>query len=103
VRRLVRDGVDAPLASLFVTAARPIPPEAEGANRARSASEAFLYRRLETLAETRGRFQVKVDLHTRSTVGDEWKSISCALIRDSSLRLTALSISRIQSRTARSP
>jgi superfamily II DNA or RNA helicase/very-short-patch-repair endonuclease len=62
VRRLVRDGVDTPLASLFVTAARPISPEAEGVNRARSASEAFLYRRLETLAETRGRFQVNADL-----------------------------------------
>ncbi|MGH2437650.1 MAG: DEAD/DEAH box helicase, partial [bacterium] len=42
VRRLVRDGVDAPLATLFVTAARPTPPEVDGANRARSASEAFL-------------------------------------------------------------
>jgi very-short-patch-repair endonuclease len=62
VRRLVRDGVDAPLANLFVTAARPVPSEAEGANRARSASEAFLYRRLETLRETRGRFQMNADL-----------------------------------------
>ena len=62
VRRLARDGVDVPLANLFVTAARPIPPETEGANRARSASEAFLYRRLETLAETRGRFQLNADL-----------------------------------------
>jgi superfamily II DNA or RNA helicase/very-short-patch-repair endonuclease len=62
VRRLVRDGVDVPLASLFVTAARPIPPDAEGANRARSSSEAFLYRRLETLPETRGRFQMNADL-----------------------------------------
>jgi very-short-patch-repair endonuclease len=62
VRRLVRDGVDTPLANLFVTAAHPIPPEAEGAKRARSASEAFLYRRLETLRETRGRFQVNADL-----------------------------------------
>jgi superfamily II DNA or RNA helicase/very-short-patch-repair endonuclease len=62
VRRLVRDGVDTPLATLFVAAARPIPPEAEGANRARSASEAFLYRRLETLPEARGRFQLNVDL-----------------------------------------
>jgi very-short-patch-repair endonuclease len=62
VRRLVRDGVDMPLANLFVTAARQIPPEVEGANRARSASEAFLYRRLETMPETRGRFQVNVDL-----------------------------------------
>jgi len=62
VRRLVRDGVDVPLANLFVTAALPIPPEAEGASRARSASEAFLYRRLETLPETRGRFQLNTDL-----------------------------------------
>lgn len=62
VRRLVRDGVDTPLATLFVTAAHPIPPEAEGAKRARSASEAFLYRRLETLPETRGRFQLNADL-----------------------------------------
>ncbi len=62
VRRLVRDGVDTPLAPLFLTAARPIPPEAEGAKRARSASEAFLYRRLETLQETQGRFQVNADL-----------------------------------------
>jgi very-short-patch-repair endonuclease len=62
VRRLVRDGVDVPLASLFVAAARPILPEAEGAKRARSASEAFLYRRLETLPETRGRFRLNADL-----------------------------------------
>jgi len=62
VRRLVRDGVDTPLANLFVTAASPIPPAAEGANRARSASESFLYRRLETLSETRGGFRLNVDL-----------------------------------------
>jgi superfamily II DNA or RNA helicase/very-short-patch-repair endonuclease len=62
VRRLVRDGVDAPLATLFVTAARPMPQDIDGTNRARSASEAFLYRRLQTLPETRGRFQVNVDL-----------------------------------------
>jgi hypothetical protein len=62
VRRLVRDGVDTPLANLFVTAARAIPPEAEDAKRAPSASEAFLYRRLETLPETRGRFQLNTDL-----------------------------------------
>ena len=62
VRRLVRDGVDAPLAHLFVEAARPLPQNVDDANRARSASEAFLYRRLETLPETRGRFQINVDL-----------------------------------------
>ena len=62
VRRLVRDGVDVPLASLFVSAARPIPGDAEGVNRARSASEAFLYRRLETLNETRSGFRVNAML-----------------------------------------
>lgn len=62
VRRLVRDGVDAPLAHLFVEAARPVPQNVDDGNRARSASEAFLYRRLETLPETRGRFQINVDL-----------------------------------------
>ena len=62
VRRLVRDGVDVPLANMFVAAARAIPSDAEGANRARSASEAFLYRRLGTLAETRGRFELNATL-----------------------------------------
>jgi superfamily II DNA or RNA helicase/very-short-patch-repair endonuclease len=62
VRRLVRDGVDAPLAHLFVGAARPMATDAEGAARARSASEAFLYRRLETLKETKGRFQLNSEL-----------------------------------------
>jgi superfamily II DNA or RNA helicase/very-short-patch-repair endonuclease len=62
VRRLVRDGVDTPLASLFVHAARAVPPDAQGADRARSATEAFLYRRLETLPLTRGRFRVNVAL-----------------------------------------
>jgi hypothetical protein len=62
VRRLIRDGVDAPLANLFVHAARAPSPEAEGAARARSASEAFLYRRLETLPETAGRFGLNVEL-----------------------------------------
>ena len=62
VRRLVRDGVDTPLASLFVVVARTVNPDADGADRARSATEAFLYRRLETLAETKGRFRVNVAL-----------------------------------------
>ena len=38
VRRLVRDGVDPPLANLFVHAARNVPPDAEGSDRARSAT-----------------------------------------------------------------
>ncbi len=58
VRRLVRDGVDAPLGRLFVAAAREPAPDAEGAARARSASEAFLSRRLETLPELAGRFRL---------------------------------------------
>jgi len=62
VRRLVSDGVDRPLAELFVHAARDVAPDAEGAARARSASEAFLYRRLETIAETSGRFRLNVPL-----------------------------------------
>ncbi len=62
IRRLVRDGVDVPLANLFVHAARQPSPEAEGVDRARSASEAFLYRRLETLPVTAGRFRLNVQL-----------------------------------------
>ncbi|HVS30722.1 MAG TPA: DEAD/DEAH box helicase family protein [Thermoanaerobaculia bacterium] len=62
VRRLIRDGVDAPLANLFVHAARTIASDAVGASRARSATEAFLYRRLETLDETRGHFQLNAAL-----------------------------------------
>jgi very-short-patch-repair endonuclease len=62
VRRLVRDGVDPPLGNLFVDAARPLPLQAESVERARSATEAFLYRRLETLAGTRARFQLNARL-----------------------------------------
>lgn len=62
VRRLVRDGVDRPLASLFVHAARTVHQDADGADRARSATEAFLYHRLETLPETKGGFRINVGL-----------------------------------------
>jgi superfamily II DNA or RNA helicase len=62
VRRLVRDGVDTPLANLFVHATRTVVSDAQGADRARSATEAFLYRRLETLPETKGRFGINVAL-----------------------------------------
>jgi superfamily II DNA or RNA helicase/very-short-patch-repair endonuclease len=61
VRRLIRDGVDVPLANLFVGAAHRT-PSADPAARARSASEAFLYRRLETLSGTHGRFQLNANL-----------------------------------------
>ena len=62
VRRLVRDGVDAPLARLFVHVARNVDPNSAGIERARSATEAFFYRRLETLSETTGRFQLNAEL-----------------------------------------
>ena len=62
VRRLVRDGVDAPLARLFVHVARKPDPDAKGVDRARSATEAFFYRRLETLPETAGRFRLNAEL-----------------------------------------
>jgi superfamily II DNA or RNA helicase/very-short-patch-repair endonuclease len=61
VRRLIRDGVDTPLASLFVHVARAM-PDAEGNTRARSATEAFLYRRLDTLRETKGLFRLNESL-----------------------------------------
>jgi very-short-patch-repair endonuclease len=62
VQRLVRDGVDTPLASLFVHVARVVPPDAQGAARARSATEPFLYRRLETMSDTQGRFTLNAVL-----------------------------------------
>ena len=62
VRRLVRDGVDAHLGNLFVHAARSFSPDEQGVARARSATEAFLYRRLETLLETSGRFRLNTTL-----------------------------------------
>lgn len=62
VRRLIRDGVDQPLAQLFLHIARPKSSDAEGADRARSASEAFFFRRLESLPATRGRFKLNATL-----------------------------------------
>lgn len=58
VRRLIRDGVDTPLANLFVAAARPSSED----QRARSAAEAFLFQRLETLTESKGLFRLNVKL-----------------------------------------
>jgi very-short-patch-repair endonuclease len=62
IRRLVQDGVDVPLANLFVYAFHPVSPEAEGVARARSASEAFLYRRLQTLPSTANLFRLNTEL-----------------------------------------
>ena len=63
VRRLCRDGTDSILADLFIRAAwLAIPKEARDEARARSNAEAFLYRRLETLPHTQGRFELNARL-----------------------------------------
>lgn len=83
VRRLVRDGVDAPLARLFVHVAREFEANAEGVARARSATEAFLYRRLQSLRETAGRFDLNVELPVPF---DGWGNMEVDLL-DSATRL----------------
>jgi len=65
VRRLIIDGVDVPLADLFVHAAAKIVSTPDGYARARSATEAFLYRRLQTLPLTAGRFRLNARLPIR--------------------------------------
>lgn len=62
VQRLIRDGIDLPLAKLFVQASSPVFEQEEDLGRARSVAEAFLYRRLETLPETAGRFHLNAEL-----------------------------------------
>ena len=62
VRRLIRDGIDTPLAQLFVHATRASSHDAEGAERARSASEAFIFRRFETLPALAGQFRLNAKL-----------------------------------------
>ena len=62
LRRLLRDGVDETLADLFSNITRPIPLAQPSAPRARSASEAFLFRRLQSLPETRDRFRLNAHL-----------------------------------------
>jgi len=62
VRRLIRDGVDIPLANLFVNVARTLTRDTEGIARARSASEAFFYRRLASIRATANRFRLNQHL-----------------------------------------
>jgi superfamily II DNA or RNA helicase/very-short-patch-repair endonuclease len=62
VQRLIKDGVDTHLGNLFVYAARKYDSNAQGVARARSATEAFLYRRLETISQTSGRFSLNIKL-----------------------------------------
>ncbi|MGC8540543.1 MAG: DEAD/DEAH box helicase family protein, partial [Phycisphaerae bacterium] len=62
VQRLIRDGVDIPLGNLFVDIAKEFPSGAQHENLARSATEAFLFRRLESLAQTTGLFRLNIRL-----------------------------------------
>jgi superfamily II DNA or RNA helicase/very-short-patch-repair endonuclease len=62
VQRLVRDGVDESLASLFLQSTRVPDLEGEGEVRARSSTEAFLYHRLESIPETAGLFKLNQKL-----------------------------------------
>jgi very-short-patch-repair endonuclease len=77
VQRLVRDGVDPPLASLFLETTRT-PEDTESVDRARNA-ETFLFRRLETLPETRGRFRINERLPiTLDAAGTAEVALLCA-------------------------
>ena len=58
VRRLSQDGVDAPLGDLFRRLTTASPDGSPDASQARSSSEAFFFRRLQSLPETRGRFRL---------------------------------------------
>ncbi len=72
IRRLIRDGVDVPLATLFVASTRP--PNDQ--TRSRSASESFLFHRLESLPETAGLFQLNAKLPIPF---DSWSEIEIDL------------------------
>jgi superfamily II DNA or RNA helicase/very-short-patch-repair endonuclease len=68
VRRLIRDGVDQALAQLFVHAT----DQSKGPNKTRSASEKFLFERLQTLPATQDQFQLNqplpIPFNDRSTM-----------------------------------
>lgn len=69
-----------PLPGLFLDATHPSQVEGpEGPNLARSASEAFLYRRLESLPETKSRFRLNGEL---SIPFDGWSRMEVDLISD---------------------
>lgn len=62
VHRLARDGVDGPGADLFLQLVDEITTDASDSERVRSASEAFLLRRLEDAPPTSGRFRPNIRL-----------------------------------------
>ena len=80
VKRLTVDGVEESLAQLFIQAATCNNDE----NRARSASETFLYKRLQTFDKTRDRFRLNVELpipfNQRSTMEVDFLCESAKLV-----------------------
>jgi very-short-patch-repair endonuclease len=62
VQRLIRDGADVPLAQLFARATGCSMPPDKTSEGARSASEAFLFRRLQTMEGTSGKFRMNAEL-----------------------------------------
>jgi superfamily II DNA or RNA helicase len=80
IRRLIRDGVDQPLAQLFVHAT----DLAQGSEKDRSASEKFLFKRLQTLPATKDQFLLNLDLpipfNDRSTMEVDFLCIDLRLV-----------------------
>ena len=62
VRRLIRDGVDTPLANLFVNLVRVVAPEAEGADRARKRDGIISVSPPRNVPATNGRFCLNAEL-----------------------------------------
>ena len=62
VLRLAQDGVDAAVAGLFVRMTDELNVERADVTRVRSASEAFLFRHLQDMPDTRDRFQLNAHL-----------------------------------------
>jgi hypothetical protein len=89
VRRLVRDGVDVPLAELFVAAAHPVPSGAEGADRARSARKCSSTGGSRPWPKRTHDFGSMPISRFRSTERAAWKSICCAPMRASSSKSMA--------------
>ena len=77
VRRLVRDGVDPPLANLFAHAARTVPPDAEGIERARSAARPFSTGGSRRCRKPPGCSSSMPSCRFPSMARGGWKSICC--------------------------
>ena len=82
--RFIRDGVDQPLAELFVHATRRPAPDFEGAARDRSASETFFFRRLESPPQLAGRFHLNallpIPFDDRGQMEVEFYCAGCRLV-----------------------